>query len=145
MSVTVSAIYYNQEALEDLIDDMLSEEAKNKDLFAATGDIELELAEEIDTDFTVTGKTTASIKVKVQATGVVTPKVDKNNIIETLNGKNWGEGLNTLTSFDYSDQEIQVDFDPSFFPDWMKYFPSRQGRILISMVYVEEEDTVEAE
>jgi hypothetical protein len=137
LSVTVSAIYYDKDGLEDLISNMLEEEAKNKDLFDTADGVELELADDFGADFSVSGKENDSIKVKVSASGVVTPRIDKEEIINHLKGMNWEKGLDYLASFDYSDQKIQVDFDPDSFPGWLKYFPSRQGRIMISPVYVE--------
>lgn len=137
LSVTVSAIYYDKGDLEDLISKMLSEEAKNKDLFDTADGVDLELADDFESDYSVTGTKVDSVKVKVNATGVVTPKIDKDAIVEHLQGMGWSDGLKYLTTFDYSDQEIQVDFDPNGFPSWLRYFPGRQGRILISPVYVE--------
>jgi len=138
LSVKVSALYYKKEAIEDIVTDLLSEEAKNKDLFDTSEDVELELADEVETDFTVTGSKVEDIKVKIIASGVVTPKISKEEITNKLKGMEWGEGIKYLTGFDYSDQNIQVSFEPSSFPEWLRYFPSRQGRILISTIYVKE-------
>ncbi len=139
LSIKVSALYYQKEAIEDVITDLLSEEAKNKNLFETTEDVELELADEVETDYTVTGTEDSNIKIKVEASGVVTPKISKDEITEKLKGMDWAEGINYLTEFDYSDQKIQISFEPSVFPEWLRYFPSRQGRILISIIYVEGE------
>jgi len=138
LSVNVSALYYKQTALNDIASQLLSEEAKNKDLFETADNVELELASEIEIDLTVSGSNKENVKVKLEATGVVTPKVSKDEIISDLKGMNWGEGINYLTNFNYSDQLVYIGFKPSFFPDWLKYFPERQGRILISTIYVED-------
>jgi hypothetical protein len=138
LTVKVSALYYNKESIENIVKDLLSEEAKNKDLFETSDDTELELADDVETSFTVTGTKADSIKVKVEASGVVTPKISKDEITEKLKGMGWGEGINYLTEFDYSEQKIQISFEPSAFPEWLRYFPSRQGRLLISTIYVKE-------
>ena len=78
------------------------------------------------------------IKIKIEASGVVTPKLAKDEIISELKGLRWGEGINYLTSFDYSDEPIKIGFEPSFFPEWLRYFPERQGRIMISPIHVED-------
>jgi hypothetical protein len=138
LSVSVSALYYKKDGIEDLVSNMLSEEAKNKNLFETSEDVELELADEVDAKYTVTGSKEESIKVKLEASGVVTPKISKDEIVATLKGMKWGEGIKYLTEFDYSDEQIQIGFEPSIFPEWIRYFPSRQGRVLITPVYVEE-------
>jgi len=56
---------------------MLSEEAKNKNLFDTTDDVELELAPEIEKDFIISGSKEDNIKIKIEASGVVTPKLAK--------------------------------------------------------------------
>lgn len=139
LSIKVSALYYKKEAIENIITNLLSEEAKNKNLFETTTDVELELADKVETDYTVTGTKDSDIKVRVEASGVVTPKISKDEITKKLKGMDWAEGINYLTEFDYSDQKIQISFEPSVFPEWLRYFPSRQGRILISIIYVERE------
>ena len=138
LSVKVSALYYKKESLVNLINGMLSEEAKNKNLFDTTDDVELELAPEIEKDFIVSGSKEDDIKIKIEASGVVTPKLAKDEIISELKGLRWGEGINYLTSFDYSDEPIKIGFEPSFFPEWLRYFPERQGRIMISPIHVED-------
>lgn len=138
LSVKVSALYYKKESLDDLVSDMLSEEAKNKDLFDTTDGMELELASEIEKDYTVSGSKQDNIKIKLEASGVVTPKLSKDDILSKLKGMRWGEGINYLTSFDYSDKQMVIGFEPSFFPDWLRYFPERQGRIMISTIHVED-------
>jgi hypothetical protein len=138
LSVSVSALYYKKDGIEDLVSNMLSEEAKNKNLFETSEDVELELADEVDAKYTVTGSKEESIKVKLEASGVVTPKISKDEIVATLKGMKWGEGIKYLTGFDYSDEQIQIGFEPSIFPEWIRYFPSRQGRVLITPVYVED-------
>ena len=137
LTVSVSTVYYDQGGLEDSAVTLLTDEAKNKDLFENGNDVDLELADDINTDFSVTGKDASSIKVKMDASGVVTPKIDKDSIVKNLSGKGWSDGLSYISTFDYSDQKIKLDFDPSFFPEWIRYFPTRQGRILISIIYVE--------
>ncbi len=138
LSVKVSALYYKKEAIEDIVTNLLSEEAKNKDLFETSEDVELELADEVETDFAVTGSKVEDIKVEITASGVVTPKISKEEITDKLKGMEWGDGIKYLNGFDYSDQNIQVSFEPSSFPEWLRYFPGRQGRILVSTIYVKE-------
>ena len=138
LSVTVSALYYKKEGLEELAPDLLSDEAKNKNLFETAENVELELADDIETKYSVTGSKIDDLKIKMEASGVVTPKIDKQEILDNLSGMDWNEGINYLTGFDYSDQQIEIGFQPSSFPQWLRYFPSRQGRIMISTVYVED-------
>ena len=98
----------------------------------------MELADDIETKYSVTGSKIDDLKIKMEASGVVTPKIDKQEILDNLSGMDWNEGINYLTGFDYSDQQIEIGFQPSSFPQWLRYFPSRQGRIMISTVYVED-------
>jgi hypothetical protein len=50
----------------------------------------------------------------------------------------WEDGMKYLESLDFTAKESKVSFGPDWFPQFLRYFPGRQGRILISVIELAE-------
>ncbi len=133
MTVTSSATYYLSNGFDRGIANLLTEEAKAKNLFQTDQNIELVLSDSIQKEISVVQNTDSSVLVKLTATGSVQPKVDKEKITTDLKGMNWKEGSKYLDGIKYSDKATLYEFNPVNFPKSFYYFPKRQGGILIEV------------
>ncbi len=136
IEVKGSSIYFKKGELESKMDEVLTKSAEDQKLFEESGDIKLELDEDIKKEITVEEAKDEKIKIKVVASGEVKPKIEKNEIIKKLQGKDWESGVKILKDMKYTDKKTEYTFNPEYFPDWLKYFPSRQGRIVVEIKHI---------
>ncbi|MBI2357299.1 hypothetical protein HYV12_04585 [Candidatus Dojkabacteria bacterium] len=133
IEVKGSAMYFKKGELEEKMNEVLTKSAQDQNLFENSGDIKLELDENIQKEITVEEVKGDTVKIKVVAKGEVKPKIDKNEIVKKLQGKSWKEGEKILKEMKYTDKKTEYSFSPSYFPEWLKYFPQRQGRIILTV------------
>lgn len=133
LKVVSEATYFLKEGFDAKLSELLTDEAKAKNLFETEKDLELTLGDEVEKDISVAESSEKSTKIKVFAKASVEPKVDKLAIISELKGKKWNEGLEILKKYVFSEKETDVVFEPKKFPSALKYFPTRQGAIEIEL------------
>lgn len=131
------ASYFLNDGFDEGVAKLLTEKAKEENLFETEGDWDLELDEDIEKEISVVESNAEGITIKLIAKGIVKPKVDKERIIEDLKGKSWEEGNEYIQSLSFSDKDALVDFIPEWFPEWLKSFPKRQGGIIMEVGEVE--------
>lgn len=133
LKVVSEATYFLKEGFDAKLSELLTDEAKAKNLFETEKDLELTLSDDVEKDISVAENTADSTKIKVFAKASVEPKVDKLAIISELKGKKWNEGMEILKKYVFSEKETDVVFEPKKFPSALKYFPTRQGAIEIEL------------
>lgn len=129
-----SASYFLNDGFDEGISEMLTDEAEEQNLFETDKDWTLELDEEIEKEISIVESNSENIKIKIVAKSSVKPKVTKQEVLDGLEGKSWEEGNDYLQSLDFSDKETRIEFVPENFPDNFKYFPKRQGGVLIEIL-----------
>ncbi len=129
-----SATYYSTRDLNEGLTDLLREEAIVNNLFETEDDIELELGDNIDKEITVEDSEDDSVQIKLVAQSSVRPKINKEEIENKLKGMKWEEGLQYITTLDFSEQKTEVLFIPEGYPDFLKRFPNRRGGVLVSII-----------
>jgi hypothetical protein len=113
---------------------LLTAEAQSENLFQSADNLELTLGEEIKKEISVVQSTADSVSIKLVATGSVQPKIDKEQIIQTLKTMKWSDGTAYLDTIKYSDKNTLYEFNPVNFPKFLYHFPNRQGGIIIDVV-----------
>lgn len=134
LTVTSTGTFYYNQGFDDGVATLLTTEAQSKNLFESTSNLELTLGDDIKKEITVVQSTADSFSIKLVATGSVQPKIDKEQITNTLKTMNWKEGSTYLDSIKYSDKNTLYEFNPVNFPKFLYHFPSRQGGIMIDVV-----------
>jgi hypothetical protein len=141
LEVESFATYYYTEGVDAGLNSLLTEAAVNQNLFqnseglslALTGDIEKELKVKEDE-----GK----IEITLTASSSVEPSVERESLINELRGMKWEEGVNYLNDLTFTaDRTPVVQFNPESFPQKLRHFPSRQGRIDLIIEKVVEENS----
>ncbi|MCA9375093.1 baseplate J/gp47 family protein [Candidatus Dojkabacteria bacterium] len=132
-----TALYYNKKDLLDNADELLLKAAQDENLFESSKDLDLKLDKDIVTSVKVKSVKGSTVKVTITASGAVKPTVDKELIAKDLSGKNWDDGIKYLGDLSFVAQNTEVEFLPDYFPKSLRYFPNRQGRILITVKEVE--------
>jgi hypothetical protein len=128
-----TASYFLNQGFDEGIEEILTNEAKEQNLFETDKDWNLELDEDIEKEITIAQNNADGIKIKLVATSAVKPEVNKEDILKELKDKNWEEGQKYLETLDFSEKKIRIEFLPENFPDSLKYFPKRQGGVLIDI------------
>jgi len=138
VNVTISTkstgIYYKKSELEEDLEDILEDAAINQNLFESKKDIDLKLDTNIKKNISVLSVKNEIVKVKLEASTSVKPEINKEEIITMLKNKSWEDGNDLLKDLTFTSKEADVKFFPDYFPTFLKTFPSRQGRILLSIV-----------
>ncbi len=134
LTVTSAGTFYYNKGFDDGVATLLTTEAQSKNLFQSTDNLELTLGEDITKDISVVQSTADSISIKLVATGSVQPKVDKEQIVNSLKTMKWADGTAYLDTIKYSDKNTLYEFNPVNFPKFLYHFPSRQGGIMIDVV-----------
>ena len=127
-----SATYFLQNGLLSMVDEMLTKEAKEQNLFDGEG-LSLSLGNDVEKKCEATLAEDGSVSIKLTASASIKPNVNKDEIVSKVKSMKWKEGCDYLKSLKFSDKETEIDFSPSNFPDWLKYFPSKQGGVMIEV------------
>lgn len=133
LKVTGEATYFLKEGFDSKLSELLTDEARAKNLFDTEKDLELTLGDDVQMDISVAENSESVTRIKVLAKASVEPKVDKALIINELKGKKWDRGMDLLKKYVFSEKESDVEFEPKKFPSGLKYFPTRQGAIEIEL------------
>jgi hypothetical protein len=128
-----TASYFLKDGFDDGVEEMLTNKAKEENLFETDKGWDLELDEDIEKTISVVESNAQGISVKLVAKSSVKPKVAREDILNDLRGMNWQEGQEYLKSLEFSEKETRVDFFPEWFPERFKRFPKRQGGVLITI------------
>jgi hypothetical protein len=131
------ASYFLNDGFDEGVANLLTEKAKEENLFETEGDWDLELDEEIEKEISVVESNAEGITIKLTAKGIVKPEVNEESIVKDLKGMDWEEGNDYIQSLSFSEKDALVDFIPEWFPEWLKSFPGRQGGIIIDVEEVE--------
>lgn len=138
LKTMTKARYYMKDGLNKGIETLLTKEAKEKDLFSNGDNLELALGDEVEKSFSVVQSDEKGIKVKLSAKASVKPKVDSEEIAKKLKSMKWVEGNEFLKSLNYSSKGCDVEFNPSNFPESLKFFPGKQGGVLVEIKQIVE-------
>jgi hypothetical protein len=139
LEVEASATYYYTQGVDDGLNDLLTEAAKNQNLFESEEGLNLTLTGEIEKELKV-NEDDGDVEITLTASSSVEPAVNKEDLINTLKGMSWDEGVNYLRNLTFtSDSDPVITFEPDNFPKVLRHFPSRQGRIQLSI----KQETVE--
>ena len=140
LEVVASATYYYTEGVEAGLNALLTEAAINQNLFESGEGLNLKLTGDIEKDLSVSEED-GKVEITLTASSSVEPSVDEGELVEDLKGMGWDEGVEYLNSLTFTSQDPTVTFTPESFPKKLRHFPSRQGRINISVkkIVAEEE------
>ncbi|HRI05595.1 MAG TPA: hypothetical protein PLV59_01485 [Candidatus Dojkabacteria bacterium] len=134
IEVKGSAMYFKKGELETKMDEVLTKSAQDQDLFETEDkNVKLVLDNSIEREITVEEAKGDKIKIKVVAKGEVKPEISKNEIIKELAGRDWEDGVKRAQKMKYTDKKTETSFVPAYFPEWLRYFPDRQGRIIVTI------------
>lgn len=139
ITVKGSATYYNTDGLTEGLKNLLKKKADEEKLFENDEDLELELSEDITKSVTVEEFKKDSVKIKIVASANIKPKINKDELLKDLAGLSWDEGKNYLNELNYAEKKPEVIFNPVNYPQFLKKFPKRKGRILIELKEVDVE------
>lgn len=134
ITIKGTATYYSTKNLNEGLTELLRQEAIEKNLFESENDIELVLGDKVEKKLTVDDTVKDSVKIKLEARSSIRPKVSKEEIENKLKGMRWQEGLEFISTLNYSNQKTEVQFIPSNYPDFLKRFPNRRGGVLVTIV-----------
>ncbi len=129
-----TALYFRRSVIEDDIDRIITQAARDQGLFESSTDATLELDEDLQQEVTVENATETSVRIRLVASSKVKPKVDREKIIEDLGGRGWDDGIDYLDDLNFATKPTEVTFIPDYFPKGLRHFPARQGRIIINIV-----------
>lgn len=133
LKVKSSATYYLASGFDEGIAKLLTKEAQEKNLFENDSNLELALGDNIEKSISVAEDSKKGVKIKLIAKGNVSPKVDKEKIVNTLKNMKWEEGLEYLQTLKFSDKRISASFFPKNILSKYPYFPKRQGGIIVEV------------
>jgi hypothetical protein len=141
LEVESSATYYYTAGVDEGLTDLLTEAAMNQNLFENNDEsLNLILKGEVKKDLQV-NEDEGDIEIVLTASSSVEPEVNKEELTNSLKGKKWEEGVDYLNNLSFTaDRDPVVTFAPEGFPQGLRYFPSRQGRIHLIIEEVVEEN-----
>lgn len=143
LTVKGTATYFKTDGLTEGLKDLLRKKAEDEKLFESDKDLELELSEEITKSVTVEEVKKDSVKIKIVASANIKPKINKDELLKELSALSWDEGKNYLNSLKYAQKNPEVIFNPMNYPQFLKRFSKKEGRVLIEIKEVEVESKTE--
>lgn len=143
LTVKGTATYFKTDGLTEGLKELLRKKAEEDNLFESDKDLELELSEDITKSVTVEEVKKDSVKIKIVASANIKPKIDKDELLKELAGLSWDEGKNYLNELNYAQKNPEVIFNPMNYPQFLKRFSKREGRVLIELKEIEVESESE--
>ncbi|MCK9368830.1 baseplate J/gp47 family protein [Candidatus Dojkabacteria bacterium] len=132
----VTGLFYQFGLLDGSINKMLTDKADNENLFTGNNST-LVFSQNITKDIKVTGVKKEVATIFVKASSWIRPEINKEDLIKELKGKGWNKGIDVLKSKSYMAKDAELTFQPTYFPAFLRYFPTTQGRIYISIEKVD--------
>lgn len=139
LTVKGTATYFKTDGLTEGLKELLRKKAEEDNLFESDKDMELELSEDITKSVTVEEVKKDSVKIKIVASANIKPKIDKDELLKELAGLSWDEGKNYLNELNYAQKNPEVIFNPMNYPQFLKRYSKREGRVLIELKEIEVE------
>lgn len=133
LKIKSSATYYLTEGFDEGISTLLTKEAQEKNLFESDGSLELGLNDSIEKTISVVEDSKKGVKIKLIAKGNVSPKVNKEEIVNKLKEMKWEEGLEYLQTLHFSEKKVAASFFPKNILSKYPYFPKRQGGVIVEI------------
>jgi hypothetical protein len=138
LEVESSATYYYTAGVDTGLNSLLTEAAVNQNLFEDSDGLNLTLTGDVEKELSVK-ESDGNIEITLTASSSVEPSIDREKIINDLRGMKWQEGVEYLNNLSFTaDRDPVITFTPENFPQRLKHFPSRQGRIDIAVEKVTE-------
>lgn len=128
-----SATFFLKEGFDKAVKDLLTQKAKDENLFESDSNGELELDKDIEKDISVVENDGQTVRIRLFAKGLVKPKVEKEAMVNELKNMTWEEGNKYLENLKFSDKDPKVEFLPDWFPESFRRFPKRRGGIMITI------------
>ncbi|MCD4811047.1 hypothetical protein K8R14_00365 [bacterium] len=132
LEVVSSATYYYTHGVDEGLHKLLTEAALNQNLFDSEEGLNLTLTGDIEKELTVE-ESDKKVMIKLVASSSVEPKIDREGIIEDLMGLSWKEGNEYVKNLSFTSRDPLVVFTPESFPQKLRHFPSRQGRVNVEI------------
>jgi hypothetical protein len=145
IATKTEALFFNKNEISQSREEIIKQAALENNLFESEGDLSLELDDEIESEISIESIEGDSVTVKFKAKGNVRPKVDTDKIEDSLRGKTWEEGIKELEEIKFSDEKAKIKFLPEYFPEFLRHFPSREGRVIVNTKLIETEVVTESE
>lgn len=133
LKIKTSGTFYMKEGFDNGVAELLTKEAREKNLFEKDNDLELVLSDDITKEISVAENNNNGVKIKLTAKASVKPKVVKEEIVSKLKKMSWSEGNEYLKNLPYSEKASEVEFNPKNFSEKLRYFPKKQGGIIIEV------------
>lgn len=133
MKTSSTATYFLRDGFSKAVEKLLTEQAKEDNLFKTDKKLDLILGDDIEKEITIVDSSSKNVEIKLVARGAIKPKVDKEKIAEKLQGMKWNEGIKYLESLDFSEKNPVAEFLPEWISEKFWKFPKRRGRIIIKV------------
>ncbi len=145
IETVTEGLFFKQSEILQAREEIIQQAAIENNLFDSDEDIELELDPEIETEISIEEIEGDNVTIKFTAKGNVRPKIEAERIEKSLLGKSWEEGLEILEEIKFSEEEPEIKFSPEYFPEFLRRFPNREGRVMVDTKLIETEIITETE
>ena len=132
ISTKSSALYYHQDSLNKVAEYLLIKEYKKKLKLKDDTDVEVNNLSVKVKQIKIAKDRNSAILV-IEASGQITPKIDKEAIKLKIAGKKWDQAYEILKKLPYLKKEPKMEFDPSWIPRKLWYVPVQTNRITVEV------------
>ena len=130
LKVEVSALYYHNDSLDELIKEVLLKGYREKLKLGADALLQVNNLS-VDVKKITVEKDRKTVVLEVEATGDIATKVDTELLKQNIVGKNWEEMEAYLAGLPYLASPPLIKFEPGWFPQKWRYVPKEPNRISI--------------
>jgi hypothetical protein len=143
VEIKSTALYYKESDITENEEDILIQEAQEKNLFQTDEELELELDDDIQTSIELKNVQDEKVTLNVKISGSVKPSINTESLSQELQGMGLEEGQEYIRNLSYSVEEPVIEFTPEWFPESLRHFPDKQGKVKITFEEVESETAEE--
>jgi hypothetical protein len=129
-----TALFYDEKSLNKVVESKLEEDVAEAEGGSDTKDFKM--AEDVEITITIKSNENGVAKLEVTADGLLTPQIDKDDVVNVVKGQNIVKGTAALEDMEFVSKEPKITFLPRWFPGFLHRFPSDANRIEVMIKYV---------
>lgn len=133
IKVNSTALFYKESDLIAQSETLLLAEADKQKLFEGLSEIGEKKLKDTESTTTIENVDGNKVSIKLTASALAKPDVNREEIVNNLAGKKWEEGINYISKLNFTAQPTEVTFNPEWFPKFMWHFPTSKSRLIVTV------------
>ncbi|HQG58203.1 MAG TPA: hypothetical protein PLX79_04515 [Candidatus Dojkabacteria bacterium] len=133
IKVNSTALFYKESDIIAQSESLLLAEADKLKLFEGLSEIGEKKLKDTESTTTIENVDGNKVTIKLSASALAKPDVNREEIVNNLAGKKWDDGIQYISKLNFTAKPTEVTFNPEWFPQFMWHFPTSKSRLIVTV------------